>query len=87
MRGLPPQPELVIDDVYRDVDGSLVQLLTVADNICCWSLLGSASDEKQMSHRDNFVRRFVAVQPAKPGRRRATRRPVTPAAVVLPRAA
>lgn len=72
MRGLPPQPELVIGDAYRDVDGSLVHLLAIHDDICCWASLACASDEKQMSHRANFVRRFVAVRPV--ANRERTRR-------------
>lgn len=72
MRGFSPKPELEIGGIYRDIDGSLVHLLAVQREICCWTPMGCTSDASQMTHRDNFIRRFVAAYPA-PVRRRAPR--------------
>lgn len=86
MSGLPPQPEPEIGGVYRDVDGSLVRLVAVENNICCWVPQSCASDSHQMSHRDNFVRRFVQVRLLSK-RRPKTKRPHTEAVGIAVKAA
>ncbi len=61
MRGFSPEPDPE-PGVYRDLDGTLVQLLAVDNKVCCWTALGSPSDATQMTHRDNFLRRFVPLR-------------------------
>lgn len=52
------QPLLIPGDVYRDLDGELVQLLGVDRDLCCWTPLSQPLAGREITHRDNFVLRF-----------------------------
>lgn len=52
------KPILVPGDIYRDLDGELVQLVSVDNELCCWIPLTEPWSARQITHRDNFVARF-----------------------------
>ncbi len=56
-----PQP----GKVYRDLDGELVCLVEVRKNLCTWVPLTQAEKSRQVTHRDNFLRRFKPLKPEK----------------------
>ncbi|HET7184552.1 MAG TPA: hypothetical protein VFI82_07690 [Terriglobales bacterium] len=51
-------------DFYRDLDGQIVRLIKVDRNLCTWVAVGSGDAVKQVTHHDNFVRRFTPVRNA-----------------------
>jgi len=52
---------LRIGDVYRDLDGSLIQLLQVIDNICCWVPVTKGWNDREYIQIDYFCTRFRRV--------------------------
>lgn len=52
------QPAPESGRIYRDFDGQLVQLVQVKKNLCTWVPVSAEQDRGQVTHRDNFVRRF-----------------------------
>ena len=44
--------------LYRDLDGSLVKLIAAFNDLCEWVPLTQRDEPPQVTHRDNFVRRF-----------------------------
>jgi hypothetical protein len=52
------QPVLVPGEVYRDLDGELVQLVGVDRELCCWIPLSQPWAAREITHCDNFVLRF-----------------------------
>ena len=52
------QPLLVPGDLYGDLDGELVQLVSVDRDLCCWTPLSHPLGPREITHRDNFVLRF-----------------------------
>lgn len=55
MSAKPLQP----GSIYRDVDGQLVELVGVRDDLCSWAPVTAAEKICQVTHRENFLRRFV----------------------------
>jgi hypothetical protein len=63
-RDLPqPRPERGV--VYHDLDGQLVQLVNVKKNLCTWVPIPQGEASRQVTHRDNFVRRFTPLKNSK----------------------
>lgn len=52
------QPVLLPGQIYRDLDGELVQLVSVDGDLCCWIPLTLPWSARQVTHRENFVQRF-----------------------------
>ena len=52
------QSALVPGQIYRDLDGELVQLVAVERDLCCWIPLTQPRAARQVTHRDNFLQRF-----------------------------
>ena len=44
--------------LYRDFDGSLVHLVAVERELCSWIAVTDAEKNRQVTHRENFRRRF-----------------------------
>ncbi len=44
--------------VYRDIDGTLVQLLAIKDSVCCWVPIDKGWNDRQYTLLDHFTRRF-----------------------------
>ena len=55
------KPALVPGQIFRDVDGELVQLISVDRELCCWIPLTEAWAARQVTHRENFAQRFHPV--------------------------
>lgn len=53
-----PQREPERGGVYRDLDGQLVLLVDVTKKLCTWVPVAQSEDVPQVTHRDNFLRRF-----------------------------
>jgi hypothetical protein len=51
--------------IYRDLDGGLVQVVKVSKNLCTWVPLSNSERTRQVTHRDNFIRRFIPLQAPK----------------------
>ena len=49
---------LVPGRLFRDLDGSLVHLVSVERDLCSWVSISIAEADRQITHRDNFRRRF-----------------------------
>ncbi len=49
---------LVPGRLFRDLDGSLVHLVSVERDLCGWVALSDAEKNRQVTHRENFRRRF-----------------------------
>jgi hypothetical protein len=49
---------LVPGRLFRDLDGSLVHLVSVEHDLCSWVPISAAETNQQVTHRDNFRRRF-----------------------------
>ena len=49
---------LVPGSVYRDLDGSLVHLVAVDRDLCSWVAVTDNEKNRQVTHRENFRRRF-----------------------------
>jgi len=52
------KPVLLPGQIYRDLDGGLVQVVSVDRELCCWISLTQAWPARQVTHRDNFLQRF-----------------------------
>jgi hypothetical protein len=48
--------------VYRDFDGKLVLVVKVKKDLCTWVPVAEAEKTRQITHRDNFVRRFTSLK-------------------------
>jgi hypothetical protein len=44
--------------LFRDLDGSLVHLVSVDRDLCSWVAVSDADKNRQVTHRENFRRRF-----------------------------
>lgn len=55
----PPGREPQQGRIYRDLDGELVRLLEVRKNLCTWVPVSEGEKTRQVTHRDNFLRRFT----------------------------
>jgi hypothetical protein len=53
---------LVPGRVYRDVDGTLVHLVAVDRDLCSWIAMTDAHKTQQVTHSENFRRRFRAFE-------------------------
>lgn len=53
---------LVPGRVYRDLDGTLVHLISVQRDLCSWVPLTDEEKNRQVTHSDNFRRRFRAFE-------------------------
>ena len=62
MRKTLPQPGPERGVVYRDLDGQLVLLVNVKKNLCTWVPVAQGEAARQVTHRDNFVRRFTPLK-------------------------
>ena len=49
---------LVPGRLFRDLDGSLVHLLSIERDLCSWIPINTAEADRQVTHRENFRRRF-----------------------------
>ena len=49
---------LVPGRLFRDLDGSLVHLLSIERDLCSWIAINTAEADQQVTHRENFLRRF-----------------------------
>jgi hypothetical protein len=49
---------LIPGRLFRDLDGSLVHLVSVERDLCSWVAVSDAEKNRQVTHRDNFRRRF-----------------------------
>ena len=45
-------------EVYRDLDGSLIQLLSIKDSVCCWVAIDKGWNDRQYTLFEHFARRF-----------------------------
>lgn len=52
------RPILIPGEIYRDLDGTLVQLINVDNDLCCWIPLTQPWAAREITHRDNFAVRF-----------------------------
>jgi hypothetical protein len=59
MRKNLPQPGPERGVVYRDLDGQFVRLVKLTKNLCTWVPVAQGQAVRQVTHRDNFVRRFT----------------------------
>ena len=50
--------QLIPGRLFRDLDGSLVHLIKVDRNLCSCIALTDADENRQVTHADNFRRRF-----------------------------
>ncbi|MGH9523340.1 MAG: hypothetical protein ACRD3E_12505 [Terriglobales bacterium] len=57
-RELRDELEIAPGKVYQDLDGSLVQLLDINRNLCSWVPINGAPASVQVTHAENFRRRF-----------------------------
>jgi len=48
--------------VYRDLDGQFVRLVKLTKNLCTWVPVAQGEAARQVTHRDNFVRRFTPLK-------------------------
>jgi hypothetical protein len=48
--------------VYRDRDGQFVRLVKLTKNLCTWVPIAQGAAARQVTHRDNFVRRFTPLK-------------------------
>lgn len=46
--------------VYRDLDGTLVHLVAVERDLCSWVAATDGQKTRQVTHSENFRRRFRA---------------------------
>jgi hypothetical protein len=51
--------------VYRDLDGQFVRLVKLTKNLCTWVPVSQGESARQVTHRDNFVRRFTPLKNSK----------------------
>lgn len=58
---------VVAGNVYRDLDGSLVHLLNVERDLCQWTAIAEGPTMVQVTHIENFRRRFRGLDPASLG--------------------
>ena len=64
-----PQPRPERGEVFRDIDGQLVRLVKLTKTLCTWVPVAQGRAARQVTHRDNFVRRFTPLK--KPSRKLA----------------
>ncbi|MBZ5511483.1 MAG: hypothetical protein LAN70_09980 [Acidobacteriia bacterium] len=57
-----PQPRPERGGIYRDLDGQLVLLVNVKKGLCTWVPVAQGETARQVTHRDNFVRRFTPLK-------------------------
>lgn len=57
-----PQSRLERGGIYRDLDGQLVLLVNVKKGLCAWVPVAQGEAARQVTHRDNFVRRFTPLK-------------------------
>ncbi len=62
-RGVKDRP-LVPGRLFRDLDGSLVHLLSVDRDLCSWFSVTDFEKNRQVTHRENFRRRFRCLDDA-----------------------
>jgi len=58
MAGGPKDRLLAPGRLYRDLDGSIVHLVQVDRDLCSWVALSDAEKNRQVTHCENFRRRF-----------------------------
>ena len=49
---------LIPGRLFRDLDGSIVHLVAVERDLCSWVAVTDAEKNRQVTHRENFRRRF-----------------------------
>ncbi len=64
--------DIVPGRLYRDLDGTLVRLVSVEDDICTWAPLQTGQAQCQFTHIDNFRKRFRPFANSTQGRDRDT---------------
>lgn len=57
---LPTGPERGV--VYRDLDGQFVRLVKLTKKLCTWVPVAQGEAARQVTHRDNFLRRFTPLK-------------------------
>jgi hypothetical protein len=62
MRKSPQRHGVEQGSIYRDLDGQLVCLVKVRRELCTWIPVSGADNASQITHRDNFVRRFTPLK-------------------------
>jgi len=57
-------PQLVPERgaVYRDLDGQLVRVVKLTRSLCTWVPAAPGEAARQVTHRDNFLRRFTPLK-------------------------
>ena len=60
-----PQPRPERGLVYRDLDGQFVRLVKLTKSLCTWVPVAQGEAAGQVTHRDNFVRRFTPLKNSK----------------------
>ena len=58
MAGGVKERVLIPGRLFRDLDGSLVHLVSVERDLCSWVALTDEERNRQVTHRENFCRRF-----------------------------
>ena len=53
---------LIPGRLFRDLDGSLVHLVSVDRDLCSWVAISDSEKIRQVTHRDNFRRRFRTLE-------------------------
>lgn len=48
--------------VCRDLDGQIVRLVKLTKSLCTWVPVAQGEADRQVTHRDNFVRRFTPLK-------------------------
>jgi hypothetical protein len=49
---------LIPGRLYRDLDGSIIHLVAVDREVCSWVAASDAEENRQVTHCENFRRRF-----------------------------
>jgi hypothetical protein len=52
------ESDLIPGALYRDVDGTIVHLLSVRHGLCTWATLSGRIVPVQVTHAENFRARF-----------------------------
>lgn len=48
--------------IYRDLDGKLVLVVKVRRDLCTWVPISETEKTSQVTHHDNFIRRFTPLK-------------------------
>ena len=62
MQKPPPERGLEPGTIYRDLDGALVRVIEVSKTLCAWVPISVREKSREVTHRDNFLRRFTPLK-------------------------